>query len=316
MNRGGVLDDGQRHRHALVARTRVDDDGQGAAAHARIGPRSRAGAHARRDIGRVHGKDRAADLASPVAAQALFRHGGVAVDLALKQGLYAFKIDLAGKRADVGHGKAAVDFLAVGVVALVVSVALDRLAVACDVDDVGVAVAQRDRSGVARARHLHDDEEVRHAFDKLDLAETLRDKGLGTLDDLGRHRLEDLELTVGVAAEKTEHGRHLDALEAARVGHDDALDVLDDVAAAAHDHVLDGLAERATGKRRSIGQGDGLGAAQCAHEFFAEQLNEQGRGLLIGRCGHAGAPSISKPYLRVEEIPSSTWVFACRHHTI
>ena len=316
MNRGGVLDDGQRHRHSLVARTRVDDDGQGAAAHARIGPRSRAGAHARRDVGRVHGEDRAADFASPVAAQALFGHGGVAVDLALKQGLHALKIDLAGKRADVGHGKTTVDFLVVGVVALVVGVALNRLAVAGDVDDVGVAVAQRDRGGVARARHLHDDEEVRHALDKLDLAKALRNEGLGALDDLGRHRLEDLELTVGVAAEKAEHGRNLDTLEAARVGHDDALDVLDDVAAAAHDHVLDGLAERATGKRRTIGQGDGLGTAQCAHELFAEQLNKQGRGLLIGRRGHTGAPSIFKPYLRVEEIPSSTWVFACRHHTI
>ena len=316
MDRGGVLDDGQRHRHALVARARVDDHGQRAAAHARVGPRGRTDAHARRDVGRVHGEDRAADLASPVAAQALFGHGGVAVDLALKQGLHTLKIDLTGKRADVGHGKTAVDFLAVGVVFLVVSIALDRLAVAGDVDDVGVAVAQRDRSGVARARHLHDDEEVRHALDKLDLAEALRDEGLGTLDDLGRYRLEDLELTVGVAAEKTEHGRDLDALEAARVRHDDALDVLDDVAAAAHDHVLDGLAKRATGKRRAIGQGDGLGAAQCAHELFAEQLNEQGRGLLIGRRGHAGAPSLFKPYLRVEEIPSSTWVFACRHHTI
>ena len=316
MNRGSVLDDGQRHRHALVARTRVDDDGQGAAAHARIGPRSRAGAHARRDVGRVHGEDRAADLASPVAAQALFRHGGVAVDLALKQGLYALKIDLAGKRADVGHGKTAIDFLAVGVVVLVVGVALNRLAVAGDVDDVGVAVAQRDRGGVARTRHLHDDEEVRHALDELDLAETLRDEGLGTLDDLGRHRLEDLELAVGVAAEKAEHGCDLNALEAARVGHDDALDVLDDVTAAAHDHMFDGLGERAAGKRRTVGQGDGLGATQRAHELLAEQLNEQGRGLLIGRRGHTGAPSIFKPYLRVEEIPSSTWVFACRHHTI
>ena len=137
-----------------------------------------------------------------------------------------------------------------------------------------------------------------------------------TLDDLGRHRLEDLELTVGVAAEKTEHGRHLDTLEAARVGNNDALDVLDDVAAASHDHMLDGLGKRATDKRRAIGQGDRLGAAQCAHELFAEQLNEQRRGLLIGRCGHTGAPSIFKPYLRVEEIPLSTWVFACRHHTI
>ena len=316
MNRSGVLDDGQRNRHALVARTRVDDDGQGAAAHARIGPRSRAGAHARRDVGRVHGENRTTDLASPVAAQALFGHGSVAVNLALKQGLHALKIDLAGKRADVGHGKAAVDFLAVGVVALVVGVALDRLTVTSDVDDVGVAVAQCDRGGVARARHLHDDEEVRHALDKLDLAEALRDEGLSALDDLGRHRLEDLELAVGVATEKAENGRYLDTLEAARVGHDDALDVLDDVAAAAHDHVLDGLTKRVTGKRRTIGQGDGLGAAQCTHEFFAEQLNEQGRGLLIGRRGHTGAPSIFKPYLRVEEIPSSTWVFACRHHTI
>ena len=264
----------------------------------------------------MHSKDRTADLASPVAAQALFGHGGVAVDLALKQGLHSLKIDFAGKRANVGHRKTTVDFLVVGVVALVVGVALNRLAVASDVDDVGVAVAQRDRGGVARARHLHDDEKVRHTLNKLDLAEALRDEGLGTLDDLGRHRLEDLELTVGVAAEKTEHGRHLDALEAARVGNNDALDVLDDVAAASHDHMLDGLGKRATGKRRTIGQSDRLGAAQCAHELFAEQLNEQGRGLLIGQCGHTGAPSIFKPYRRVEEIPSSTWVFACRHPTI
>ena len=196
------------------------------------------------------------------------------------------------------------------------SFTLDRLTIAGNVDNVGVAVAQRDRGGVARARHLHDDEKVRHTLNKLDLAEALRDEGLGTLDNLGRHRLENFELTVGVTAEKAEHGRYLDALKAARVGNNDALDVLDDVSAAAHDHVLDRLGKRATDKRRTIGQGDRLGAAQCAHELFAEQLNEQGRGLLIGRCGHTGAPSIFKPYLRVEEIPSSTWVFACRHPTI
>ena len=109
---------------------------------------------------------------------------------------------------------------------------------------------------------------------------------------------DSLQRARGVAADRSEHRRGLDAAHALRVGDSHALDVLDDVARAADLHVLGLAPEHAPRERGGVCDGDGLGAAQRADQLMLEQIAQ----LLIGHSwgrsvlGHDEPPGLSLRY--------------------
>lgn len=98
---------------------------------------------------------------------------------------------------------------------------------------------------MAPGRRSHLDVEVGHTLDKRHIAVVRIGKQLG---HAGAVRvidaLEHLERALGVAAHGTQHGRGLNTVHTARVGHGHALDVLDDVARAGNIHMIGFATER------------------------------------------------------------------------
>ena len=94
-----IGEDGQADRHALVAATRVDDDGHLTAAHTGIrtrrGPGTGLDAHV---CSKAH--DGAADVGAPVVLQTFLRDGFVAFHLRLYNGLEVFNVDGVGEVVD------------------------------------------------------------------------------------------------------------------------------------------------------------------------------------------------------------------------
>ena len=70
------------------------------------------------------------------------------------------------------------------------------------------------------------------------------------------HMRNDIQLRVLVAAEDADRRRDGNAASAVRAGHDDAFDVLDDVAARAHLDALRQRPERGTRLGGAVGDGD------------------------------------------------------------
>ena len=132
------------------------------------------------------------------------------------------------------------------------------------------------------ARHL--DVEVGHALDKRHIAVA----GVG--EELGHastifvvNALEHLESALSVAAHGTQHGRGLNTVHTTRVGHGHALDVLDDVARAGNIHMIGFATKRLARQRRCIGNGNGLGAAECTDKLAVQNIAKRGITDGIGR---------------------------------
>ena len=150
--------------------------------------------------------------------------------------------------------------------------------------DVGVVVGNLDDRGMAPGRGSHLDVEVGHTLDKRHIAVA------GVSEEIGHARtvfivnaLEHLERALGVAAHGTQHGRRLNTVHAARVGHGHALDVLDDIARTGNIHMLGLAAKRLARQRRCIGNGNGLGAAERADKLAVQDIAKSGIANGIGR---------------------------------
>lgn len=140
--------------------------------------------------------------------------------------------------------------------------------------NISVVVGNLDDRGMAPGCSSHLDVEVGHALDKRHIAVA----GIG--EELGHactvfvvNALEHLESALGVAAHGTQHGRRLNTVHAARVGHGHALNVLDDIARAGNIHMIRFATERLARQRRRIGNSNGLGAAsaQTSSRFKTSQ---------------------------------------------
>ena len=100
-------------------------------------------------------------------------------------------------------------------------------------------------------------------------SEVFRDAGVLFLPHAGEH----FEFAVGVSCRKARRGGAFHPAKAARMGDDDALDVLQDVAAHFDLSALGEHAQRLFRKGGGIGDGDGFGAAHRGHEFFFEPFD-------------------------------------------
>ena len=92
---------------------------------------------------------------------------------------------------------------------------------------------------------------------------------LRLLCDLGN----DLQAGVFIAAEHADACRRGDSASASGIGNDDALDVLDDVAARLDTDAVRLRAEGRARDRGAVGQGDRLRAAHGANEFALKDLH-------------------------------------------
>ena len=135
-----------------------------------------------------------------------------------------------------------------------------------------MAVEDRGAGGVAASCGGNHEEEVGDVGREFDGAEAAVGERAGAQDVGVGHGLENFELALVVAGEGAQDDGRLDAAQAFGVGDGDALDVLDDVAAAQRVEVLDGLAEGGGRQRGAVGEGDGLGAAEGADELAVQQV--------------------------------------------
>ena len=150
--------------------------------------------------------------------------------------------------------------------------------------DISVVIGNLDDRGMAPGRRSHLDVEVGHTLDKRNIAV------VGVGEELGHasavfivNALEHLERVLSVAAHGTQHGRGLNTVHTARVGHGHALDVLDDVARAGNIHMIGLATERLARQCRCIGNGNGLGTAERADKLAVQNIAKRGITKGIGR---------------------------------
>ena len=84
------------------------------------------------------------------------------------------------------------------------------------------------------------------------------------------HVRERFEFFVGVARNDARGCRGGDSAQTARVGHDDAFYVFEDIAAYRNLHAFGQASERFSRERGTVGDGDRLGAAHCGQQFVFE----------------------------------------------
>ena len=150
--------------------------------------------------------------------------------------------------------------------------------------DISVVVGNLDDRGMASGRGSHLDVEVGHTLDKRHIAVA----GVG--EELGHastvfivNALEHLERALSVAAHGAQHGRGLNTVHTARVGHGHALNVLDDVARAGNVHMIGFATECLARQRCCIGNGNGLGTAERADKLAVQNIAKRGITDGIGR---------------------------------
>ena len=278
----GVLDDGDRHRDALVAAARVDDHRQLAAAHPGVGTGGRFGNGPVADVAAVEFEHGGADVGPVVAQQALLGNLGVVLDLGVQHRADVGQVAGVGKVENVRDGQQVPAGQAVlgGGVALMAAggrIRLDgdvqqNLAVLFDVDDVGVVLGDADAGGVLPDSQPDDDVEDLAVVHRLDVNGGVRQKAahLGLLGF--SHFRDDFQRLAGLACHDAGGGRGLDALHAAGVGDDDALDVLDDVIADPQPDRAGQLAQHLPGLGGGVGDGDGFGAAHRGDQLLVQDL--------------------------------------------
>ena len=162
-----------------------------------------------------------------------------------------------------------------------------RHAVARAANHVRVVLGNGDLGHMAQCVRLDLDVEVRHALDQRHLAVALLGEQVARARYVRlAHALKGLEGRRGVAADRAEDRRSLDAAHATGIGDGDALDVLDDVAGATHLERFGLAPQHEPGKRRGICDGDGLSAAQRADQLGIQQVAQRAVTLLKRHVVH------------------------------
>ena len=127
--------------------------------------------------------------------------------------------------------------------------------------------------GVAVAADLHDNVQAGGGIQQLHGANILSQHPAGGLQIGGAYLAQHLQAKRCVARQRAQHGAGIDAAHVAGGGHDHALGVFDDVAAAFHQQAAVLLAQHLPGLGGRQRDGNGLGAAQRGHQLAGEDSN-------------------------------------------
>ena len=288
----GILHNRQRASNALIARAAHNGDRQRAAVHAGIGPGGCTGTGTAGDVIGTCAQQRTAHLGAPSVREALGTDRAIQLNLTLNGSAGVLNVTVLDKVDDglnahrgigaicrtLGH-----DALGAGGT-LPRRLAAYRNTVERMARDIGVVVGNLDDRGMAPGRGSHLDVEVGHTLDKRHIAVTGIGEKLGDASTVFIvNALEHLKRALGVTAHGTQHGRRLNTVHAARVGHGHALNVLDDIARAGNVHMIGFATERLARQRRCIGNGNGLGAAERADKLAVQNVAKRGITKGIGR---------------------------------
>ena len=274
---------------ALIAGAGDDHDRHLTAAHAGVGPGGGIGARLGADVLRA-GQQRAADGRAPLARKPLLRNGGVAVDLAADHALDARKRHLIGELQNLGKVQHA----------LVLQIVLcggderlvqQHLAVFLHVNDVRVVVCNAHNRPVRAARAGEPD--VEHARRVLQVRG--RDGRLRGVVPDGlqlrlRHVGNDLQLRILPPGDDARGHCRIDTLHSAGIRHNDAFNVLQNVAADLRQNGLRRAAERFTQHCRTVCDSDRLRTAGGEHQLF---LQNRHIGVHVCFCHNSHSPYLS-----------------------
>ena len=282
--RPGVHDHRQRGGQPLVAAAGIDDDRQFAAVHPGVGAGGRPGFGPVVGAVAVGFQQDPPDVGPVLAAQPLPGNGRVAVDLPLQNGLDILQLHTVGKFHDPLHTQqrpvgGVLDAL------LGIRAVQQDLPVRFQPDHVGVVAGDLGERRVPRRRYPNLDVKnvllIRRQHPQFHFLLVIGHPG----DLLGGKAGQDLQLRVGIAGHDARSGGCLQPALPAGVGHDHALDVLDDVGAGAHFHLPGQAAQGLPGQRSAVRHGNGLGAAHRRPQFFLQD----GAEFLVDLFVHEGA---------------------------
>ncbi len=203
---------------------------------------------------------------------ALLGNAGVVFDLPLDDGADIVQLNGVGKFQNVRQVQR-VQVAVVLVGHLFHFLVEQALAVPLDAHHVGVLVPDFGQGGVAVAGDLHNDVQAGGGVQQLHGANALGQHLAGGLQVGGANLAQHLQAQRGVARQRAQHGAGVDAAHVAGGGHDHALGVLDNVAAAFYHQAAGLLAQHLAGLGRRQRDGDGLGAAQRGHQLAGEDSN-------------------------------------------
>ena len=288
----GILHNGQCAGNALIARAAHNDDRQSTAVHASVRSSSCTGTGTTGDVISTSAQQRTAHLGTPSVRQPLGTDRTVQLNLTLNGSAGAIDVTVLDK-ADDGldrHGR-------IGAIGRTLShdaigaggtlprrLATYRNTVKRMARDIGVVVGNLNDRGMSAGRRGYFDIQIGHTLGKRHIAVVRIGKQLA---HAGAVRvidaLEHLERALGVATHGTQHGRSLNTVHAARVGHGHALNVLDDIARTGNIHMIGFATECLTRQRRCIGNGNRLGAAERTDKLAVQDIAKSSIANGIGR---------------------------------
>ena len=225
---------------SLVAAAGIDNDRHGTSAHTGIGSCGRPRTGAALDVVSPVFQYSLADSCAPGIVQALLGDCGVESHLPLQRLLHVGNIHLAG----IFDDRAQVHFAAVAlgtVIFLCRCISLrneNSLSVLLDLRNIRVVLLDRDRRLVVLVPELRLDVEIGHVFRQRHVTDPGLHQFPGLCAGFVVRIRDDFQHLVRISAHYAEHGRCLNSLLTAGIGHRHALHIFDDVAGTCDADVL------------------------------------------------------------------------------
>ena len=267
-----VNDDRNGGGHTLVSAAGIDDDRQFAAVHTRVGTGCRPGLRPILNAVAVGLQQDLTDACAISFPQTGFGDLHVAVDLPLEDIPHVVEPDLVGEGDDLLHRQ---QRAVSGRLHHLVGKGLVQqdLAVFFDPHHIGVVTDHADVGGVVSGgkTNLNVKGAVGGGLSehKFGGAEKIVHPAQRFRSHVGEH----FKLPVRIAAADARGHRGTKTLSPRRMRHDDALDVLDDVAADGQLHAFGQGAQSLFCQSACISNGDRLGAARCRDQLFTKNIH-------------------------------------------
>ena len=269
----GINGHGHTGGNALVAAAGKDDDGHFAAAHTGIGTGGSPSGSPAVIGSTLLVQNNGADIGAPVATEAFLGDGQVILQLAAHEFLHIGNIQHIGKFHDPLDAEAS----------LIGQVILRGLlhghfqfhnAVAADMDDIGVMVDDADTGGIFTCIECQVDIKYQVGLRRRNIDGNFPHILLQLSLLFTGDRSNDLQLLAGITGNHAGADGGSNTTQATGIGHHNALNILNDIAADQNIDPLRQHPQHLTGLGTGISQSDGLGAAHGRAQLFLQNSNE------------------------------------------